>query len=308
MTAPFRFGLALASGVDDDPVQQAVDAEAAGFDVVVATDHIGPGYAPMQLLSAVAQATSRIRLGTLVLNADVRNPTQVAWEAVTLDWLSDGRFELGLGAGHTPHEYDALGLVLRPARERKLRLMEVVEVVRRLLDGETVDHRGDHLSLAGAHVGRSVQPRLPILVGGNGATLLGHAGAHADIVGLQGLGRTLADGHRHSVRWTIDHLDGQLDQIRAGAGARHDDVELNALVQVVDITDDRERSLAELARRIDGLDPAQAGELPYLLIGTVDEIAEQLLRARERWGISYYVVRDLPAFAPVVQRVRERSR
>lgn len=307
MPPAIRFGLALGGGFDDDPVQQAIDAEYAGFDVVVVGDHVGAEYAPTQLLAAVVHATSRIRLGTLVLNADVRNPVQLAWEAVTLDRLSGGRLELGLGAGHTPQDYQAMGLAQCPARERKFRLMEVLDVVRRLVDGETVDFDGDFLNLAGAHVGTSRQSHLPILVGGNGATLLAHAGAHADIVGLQGLGRTLDDGHRHSVRWTVDHLERQLAQIWGGAGDRQDDVELNALVQIVDVTEGRQRVLQKLSRRVDGLDPEEAGQLPYLLIGTVDEIVQQVLTMRERWGISYYVVRDLHAFAPVVQRLRALS-
>ncbi len=265
-------------------------------------DHVGPGAAPMTALAAVAEATTTIRLGTFVLNSDMRNPVQLAWEATTLDHLSGGRFELGLGAGHTPQEYAATGIELHPPAVRKAALAERVAIIRRLLDGETVDHDGAHHRLKGAAVDRSRQDRLPILVGGNGARLLGHAGAHADIIGLQGLGRTLDDGHRHTVSWTPDHLDDQLDQIRTGAGDRFADLELNALVQHVELTDDRRTVTEQWAERA-GVAPGDLDAIPYVLIGTVDEIVAKLHACRERWGISYYVVRALDEFAPVLDRL-----
>ena len=142
------------------------------------------------------------------------------------------------------------------------------------------------------------------MVGGNGAGLLGHAGAHADIIGLQGLGRTLDDGHRHDVNWTTDHLDRQIEQIRTGAGARFGEIELNALVQVVDVTDDAGPSIEALVDRVDGLTADMVDAIPYVLIGTVDEILAKVERCRERWGISYFVVRALDDFAPVVVAAR----
>ncbi len=305
MARPFRFGLALPYALVDDPVGVAVRAEQIGFDVVVQGDHVGAEHSPMLTLAAVASVTERIRLSTFVLNADVRNPTQLAWEAVTLDHLSDGRFELGVGAGHTPQEYDALGMTQHPAVVRKRRLIEAVEVVRRLVDGETVTVDGEFFRLGGAHVGASVQQRLPILVGGNGATLLEHAGRHADIVGLSGSGRTLDDGHRHEVHWTLEYLDRQIEQIRRGAGDRFDQIELNALVQRVEVTDDRNASLDAMCAHVPGLNRSDAGSVPYMLIGTIDEIVEQLYGARQRWGISYFVVRDLDTFTPVLHALRQ---
>src|SRR5262245_41034502 len=120
-----------------------------------------------------AAATEHIRVGTMVLNNDMRNPVQMAWEAATLDRLSGGRAELGLGAGHTPQEYAATGVERSPAAVRKARLAESVEIIRRLVDGEEVDHDGEHYQLRGARIDRARQTRLPILVGGNGAALLG---------------------------------------------------------------------------------------------------------------------------------------
>jgi probable F420-dependent oxidoreductase, MSMEG_2516 family len=299
----FRFGLAISNGFGDEPVKAALEAERSGFDVAVIGDHIGPEYAPMPTLAAIASATTSIRLGTNVINADLRNPVQLAWEAATVDRLSDGRFELGVGAGHTPQEYLAVGVAQDPPSLRKRRLMESVQLLSKLLAGDTVTHAGEFFDIVDACVAEPGRP-IRLLVGGNGQALLEHAGRHADIVGLQGLGRTLPDGHRHTVRWTSAHLENQLDQIRAGAGERFGDIELSALVQVVNVTDDADAEIAKLCDRVDGLSTSDAVETPYALIGTVDDIAEKLERCRERWGISYFIVRDHDQFAPIVDRLR----
>ncbi len=300
MTRPLRIGHQLSGRGDESPIDVARRAEELGFDIVLAADHVGPETAPMPMLAAIAAATSTIRLGTLVLNNDMRNPVQLAWEVATIDAISNGRFELGLGAGHTPQEYAATGIERSSAAIRKQRLRDSVELLRALLDGDTVDHAGEHYRIARAQVRRSTQDHLPILVGGNGASLLGHAGAHADIIGLQGLGRTHADGHRHDVDWRRSRLEDQLRQIRDGAGDRYDDLELNALVQVVQLTDDRDAALAKICERVDGLTMDDAAETPYLLVGTVDEIVDQMVTCNERWGINYFAVRELDEFAPVL--------
>jgi probable F420-dependent oxidoreductase len=268
---------------------------------VLAADHVGTGMSPLPALAAIAAATTTIRLGTLVLNNDMRNPVQLAWEVASIDALSGGRFELGLGAGHTPQEYTATGIERSAPAVRKQRLAESVEIVRALLDGETVDHVGEHYRIERAHIDRSTQPHLPILVGGNGEALLTHAGAHADIIGLQGLGRTLEDGHRHAVDWRTTRLDRQIEQVRTGADVRFDDVSFNALVQIVQITDDRQGALEKICERVEGLTMADAETTPYLLVGTVEEIVLHMLTCNERWGINYFAVRELDDFVPVLE-------
>jgi len=295
-----RFGFQISGEHVADPVAAARRAEELGFDIVLVSDHVGPGLAPLPTLAAIAQGTERIRIGTLVLNHDMRNPVQLAWEATTLDRLSGGRFELGLGAGHTPQEYEATGIAFDPPRVRKERLMAGVEIIRRLLDGATVDVDGTHHRLTGAAVRPALQERLPIMVGGNGEALLAHAGAHADIVGLQGLGRTLPDGHAHEARWTAGWLDTQVAQVQVGAAGRSVAPELSALVQVVDVTDDRSAALARVCEQIGELDPADAAATPYVLAGTVDEIVDHVRTCAGRWGITYYTVRSLEEMGPVV--------
>jgi probable F420-dependent oxidoreductase len=299
-TRPLRIGHQLSGRVRGSPIDTARRAEELGFDIVLASDHVGLELAPLPTLAAIASSTTTIRLGTLVLNNDMRNPVQLAWDVASIDVLSGGRFELGLGAGHTPQEYSATGIERSAAVVRKQRLAESVEIIRALLDGETVDHHGEHYRIEQARTASSSQDRLPILVGGNGAELLGHAGAHADIIGLQGLGRTLADGHQHTVDWRPTHLDAQLAQVRAGAGDRFDELEFNALVQVVQITSDRDGALARICERVEGLTMDDARVTPYLLVGSVDEIVLHMLTCNERWGISYFAVRELDEFAPVL--------
>jgi probable F420-dependent oxidoreductase len=301
---PIRFGLQVGPSVEEIETIGA-EAEAAGFDVITVADHIGADrFSPLIVLSRLAASTSTIGLGTMVLNNDMRNPVQLAWEAATLQELSGGRFELGLGAGHTPHEYAATGIAFDPPAVRKQRLSEAVEIISALGRGEAVDREGGHYTVRGAELTEPGRP-VPILVGGNGAALLTHAARHAQAIGLQGLGRTMEDGHRHSVRFEIDHLEAQLATIDEAAVQRSDEagpLELAALVQVTEIADDREAALAPMVERIEGLTMADALAAPYLAVGTVDEMAAQFIAARDRWGISYFTVRSMD-IAPVMAKV-----
>lgn len=307
MTArAIRVGLQLVGSQVLDPVGSARAAEAAGFDLVLVADHIGDGrHSPVPNLTAMAMATERIRLGTYVLNNDMRNPVQLAWEAATLDRISGGRFELGLGAGHTPHEYAEVGLALDPPGVRKARLRESVAIIRALLDGETVDFDGAHHRVEGAVVVRPLQERLPILVGAQGAAMLRHIGEHADGVGLMGLGRTLPDGHRHTVEWSDARLAEQIACVREGASSHDRPLDFSALVQVCEVTDDRAGALAAIVDDEVGLTAEVAASAPYVAVGSVDEIAERLVAGHERWGITTYVVRcpdqaAIDRFTPVL--------
>ncbi|MDQ3352813.1 MAG: TIGR03621 family F420-dependent LLM class oxidoreductase [Actinomycetota bacterium] len=302
---PFRVGLQLRASDPAEAAEEAQRAEELGFDIVLVADHVGSDHSPLLMLAAAAHATQRVRLGTYVLNCCLHHPVMLARDVVTLDHLSGGRVELGLGAGHTPAEFAATGVPMQPARQRKERLAEFVEIMRTLLDGGTVDHNSDRFDLAGAaNVTRSRQERLPILVGGSGEALLSHAGTHADIVGFTGLGTTQADGHHHSVRMSDDVMDAEVAVVREATRSDSVEAELNVLVQVVDVTDDRVTAAEALAVEIEGLTVDDALVTPFLALGTPDEIAEQLRVARERWAINYFVVRDAEGFAPVIERLR----
>ena len=170
----------------------------------------------------MAEATTRLRVCPLVINNDFHHPVLLAMEYANLDHLTGGRVELGIGAGHSFTEYAAMGLPFDPPAVRKARMAESVEILRRLLDGETVTFDGRAPPpRATSTTQRSLQGRLPILAGVNGRAALAHAARHADIIGLMMLGRTLEDGHHHEVRWQADRLDATVAHIRAnevGAG------------------------------------------------------------------------------------------
>lgn len=299
---PFRFGFQFTSVDAVAVARSARAAEAAGFDVFQVADHVGAQPTPLAALGAAAAATSTIGLGTLVLNNDLHHPVVLAQEVATLDQLSGGRVELGLGAGHSFTEYAAMGLPFDPPGVRKERLAESVEIVRALLDGQVVQHEGTHYSVVDARTLRPAQAHVPLLVGVNGRAPLAHAARHADTVGLTMLGRTKEDGQHHEVRWEADRLDATVDWIRGAVGTTVVP-ELHALVQLILETGDRRAAAEELEAELQTR-PADILSTPFLCLGTHEEMARHLLACRERWGISYFSVRDVDAFAPVMQLVR----
>lgn len=278
--------------------------EALGYSALYTADHLDDCLSPLAPLVTVAEATSTLRVGVLVLNNDLRHPSLVAREAATVDLLTDGRLELGLGAGHARPEYERNGISFDAAGVRVARLDESVQVVRRLLDGETVTFDGDHVHLRGERCQPDpVQARLPLLVGGGGRRVLGIAARHADIVGFTGLGRTLADGNRHLASGFPEAaVDEQVAWVRVEAGNRFPHLELQALVQSVVITDDPLTSARSVAERLAPLTAEDVLRTPYVLIGSVAELVDRLREQRSRWGLSHYTVRAgaMDDFAPVV--------
>jgi probable F420-dependent oxidoreductase len=173
-----------------DIAHTAQEAERFGFDLFHVGDHVGSEPSSLAALLAAALATTRLRICPLVLNNDLHHPVTLAPELATLDVLSEGRLEVGLGAGHSFPEYMAIGKQFDPPTVRKARLGESVEIVRRLLDGESVTLKGEYYHLHNASVLSPAQPRVPILIGVNGKQALAHAARHADSIGLTLLGRT----------------------------------------------------------------------------------------------------------------------
>lgn len=267
--------------------------EAGGFEALLVGDHPGSGAAPWPALGAAVAVTTRLRLGTYVLQAGVRDPVQAAADAATLDLLAPGRVLFGLGAGHTFGEWGVNGRSRPGAGDRAGRLVEFVDVVSRLFNGETVTMDGRHLHLVRARLDDlPTGGRVRLVVGGGHRQILQIAAARADVVALSGLGRTLADGHRHHVRWTRAHLDSMLDAIRAESQRLGTTPEIEALVQVVTLTNDRAEALAELAQRLPGTTPDDLAQTPFLLVGSIEQMAEQLARQAQQFGITRYVVRE----------------
>jgi probable F420-dependent oxidoreductase len=270
----------------------AAEVEAAGFDGLYVADHPGSTPAPFVALAAAAGVTERIQLGTCMLNAGVWNPVALAREAATLDVVSGGRAVLGVGAGHTPDEWTSTGRPYPSPGERVGRMIELVKATEALLRGDPVSLRGDHFTLVHATMSdpRPVRERIPLLIGGNGTRLLRFAAEYADIVGVTGLGRTLADGHRHEVDWSPAGLTRIADVIAsAGTGAHRP--EIDALVQHVEITDDAATAAARLTAHVPGASVDDLLAAPFVWLGTIDEIRYKLRIHEAGLGIQRYTVR-----------------
>jgi probable F420-dependent oxidoreductase len=303
-----RFGLhVLALSGHDEWVSTARQAEDLGFSTLTVADHLVDGcISPFAALGVAAEATTILRIGTLVLNNDLRHPAVVAREALALDSLSGGRVELGLGAGHGFPEYQSAGFRFDDGATRVARLAEAVEVLDGLLRGQDVTFSGDHYQLIGHRAWPPAiqRPRPPIFVGGNGRRLLRLAAERADTVGLSGTGRTKADGVTHEATgFPPDAVDERIALVRAASAGR--DIELQALVQQVIVTDDPTSTAERLHKRLPELSVNDILATPYLWIGTVESICDQLLAARERWGFSYFTVfhHSLEAATPIVTRL-----
>jgi probable F420-dependent oxidoreductase len=248
-------------------------------------------------------------VGTNVLNNDLRHPVLVAREAATVDILTDGRFLLGLGAGSIRSEYEQIGATFDAGGTRVERLTEAVTIVKGLLAGETVTFAGRHYQVTGHGLNPlPVQkPRPPILIGGNGRRLLTLAAREADIVGLSGI--TFREGGAAPpdlAAWRVSGVDERLRLIRETAGDdRYARLEVNVLVQQVIVTENRRAAAEEMSSRWAQLSPDEFLQSPFVLIGTVEQIVEDLHARRERWGFSSYVMfdSDMDAFAPILARV-----
>ena len=304
---PFRFGVNVRSaGSPAEWADKARTVERLGYSVLLVPDHLAELLAPFPALAAAAAATTRLRVGTAVLNNDFRHPVLLAREAATLDVLSDGRLELGLGAGHMQSEYEQVGLAFDPGPTRVERLEEAVVIVKRLLEGEPVTFTGRHYRVTGHTIHpRPIQrPRPPVFIGGNAPRLLTVAAREADIVGLTGITFRRGGKEPDVSDFRASVVDNRVRLVRETAGDRS--LELNALVQRVIVTDDRRKAAEELAvGRWAQLRPEEILESPYALVGTEDQIVEDLQARRERWGISYVTTHELfmDALAPIVARL-----
>jgi probable F420-dependent oxidoreductase len=305
---PFRFGVSVRSATGaKDWRAKARRAQAAGFDTLLIADHLVEGmHAPLAPLVVVAEATDRLRVGTFVLNNDFRHPVVLAREAATVDLLTDGRLELGLGAGHMKFEYEEAGLRFDPPGVRVARMAESVEIIRRLLDGEEVTFGGEHYDIRGHRCFPVPARHVPLLVGGNGRRVLETAARQADIVGFTGFSQVEGEPRVNPSHFTDERLGVQIEWIRAAAGDRFAQLELNTLVQGITVTDDRHAAAAAVQGLVPSLTVDDILSSPYSLIGTAQEIADQMLDRRNRLGISYLTVfeKDLDQMADVIALIR----
>ena len=310
---PFRFGVIneqmKAPSAWFDHVRRV---EALGYTTLLLRDHVVPDffgdqYAPLVALMAAASVTTTLRLGTMVIDNDYRHPVMLAKEAATLDCLSGGRFELGIGAGWLRTEYEQAGLPFDRAGVRIDRLEESIRVMKGIWAEAPTTFAGQHYQVTGMNgVPKPLQrPHPPLLIGGGKERMLKLAGREADIVGIltsDVSSGTLISDIRERMAAAVHQ---KIDWIRQGAGHRFDQIELS-LIPTIIFTDDRRSHIESLIRQ-QGWDITVEAvlQMPSMLIGSIEEIAQDLQARRESYGFSYYVVADdqMEAFAPVVAQL-----
>ncbi len=291
---PFRFGVVAASaGSGDEWVAKARRIESLGYSSLLIPDTVGPTLSPFPALTAAAIATKTLRVGTFVLANDYRNPVLVARESAALDFLSNGRFELGLGAGrpNAESDYQKLGFAFEAGGTRVTRLSESLGIIKKLMSGERVTTSSSNYSMVDADVfPRPVQqPHPPILVAASGDRLLGLAAREANILTL-GVPPTES----------AETFANRIDLIRREAGERFVQIEL--CVNLIAAGQQMPQYVQRFGLDLEKLKNSGS---PIALIGSVDEMCEQLVARRDQYGISYIAVGDelMESFAPVVARM-----
>jgi probable F420-dependent oxidoreductase len=311
MKRPFRFGCGLFGYTTRETlVEGARKAESTGYSIGLIPDHYSAMFSPLVALQCIADCTSKLRLGTYVIANDYRHPAELAKQFATLDVLSAGRVEVGIGSGYAKPEYDALGLQYDAAGVRVERLGEAVQIIRRLLDGEKLTFEGKHYKITDyENFPKPVQQRVPIMVGGGGRRVLSMAAQHADIVGFAASGAGFGGDPFKSGTW--EATAEKVGWVRAAAGGRFDSIELNSYssIWVQKITDnargEAEKRIEEVRKRLpdSSITVDELLESPHAFVGTVDAIVEKFHRMRDELGISYFMMFDPESLAPVVERL-----
>lgn len=302
---PFRFGVMAHPATTLHVWQeQARRIEALGFDTLLIWDHLDAQLAPLPALVAAAGATTTLRLGTQVLANDFRHPALLAREAATVDVLSGGRLELGIGAGWNAVEYRQAGIPFADGPTRVARLRESVQVLKLLWAGGSVTYPGEHYQLAGltSHPPPVQQPHPPLMIGGARRQLLTLAAEEADIVAFAT--RVFPDGRHDFVASTGPHMAERVGWVRAAAGDRFAALDLHVHIGGVIPTDDPDATAAQLGPTV-GLNGPQLRDCVQALLGNVESMVETLQQRRAQYGLNYLTVGAdfMEPMAPVVARL-----
>ena len=297
----FRFGVQYTGSTLEDWQDFARKAEDLGFTTLVVQDHAGPQLSPLLALVSAAAVTKRLRLAAVVLNNDLRHPAIMAKEASTVDVLTGGRFELGIGAGWMAGDYENTGIAFDPAAVRFARLRETVSIVKAFFkEEEAITFRGQHYQIENLEASPRVtqQPHPPIMIGGRQKGVLSYAAREADIVSISMLDRPLPGQPPPAT------FAEKVEWVREAAGDRFERLIIHANASNVEVTDNPAEALARLSERT-GRTEAELLESPATLVGSVDGIVERLEAWRERCSVSYFIVqkRVMDDFAPVVARL-----
>jgi probable F420-dependent oxidoreductase len=311
---PFRFGVICEQMQSTEEwITKARTAEDYRYATLLIRDHFikepfGDQLAPLIALMAAASATSTLRVGSLVLDNDYRHPVMLAKEAATLDLLSEGRFELGIGAGWLRSEYEQAGMAFESAGVRVSRLEEAIHILKGLFADQPSIFAGNYYTVTNLNgFPKPVQrPHPPLLVGAGSQRMLALAGREADIVGI--LPKALSNGtiSEEITERLPTTMAQKVEWVRQAAGERFHELELNMVISPV-FTEQRRQRAEQFARERgwSGIATEDVLDMPSIFIGSPDQIVEDLLRRREQYGFSYFVVSDahMEAFAPIVSRL-----
>jgi len=294
MTRPFRFGVILSRLPADGWIERLRDVESLGYSTVFWPDHFGPQWEPVATLAAAAAVTRSLRIGSLVYCVDYRHPVVLAKAAATIQLLSGGRHEFGIGAGWEKIDYVQAGIPYERPRVRIERLDEALEIIRGMWTRNQTSFSGRHYHIT--EMGKSVESAMEkpphILIGGGGRRLLTVAGRHADIVGVHtSLHEGVLTPNRYR-NFTTDSIREKIEWVRDSArdsGREPGEIELSILVSQVDLTGDRQQASRAMAKK-EGLTTQQVERCPQFLIGSPSQIQEQLKKLREETGINYIVI------------------
>ena len=299
---PFRCGIAGRAQTRAAWQDFARRAEDLGFSTLLIPDHFSGQLAPLPAVMSAAAVTSTLRFGTNVLDNDFRNPALLAKEVTTVDVLTDGRFELGIGAGWSPSDYEQSGISFDSGPVRFARLKEAIHIIKSAYAEEPFSFTGQHYSVKNLNVlPKPLQkPGPPLLIGASRPAMLKFAAQQADIIGLEDQQWPQRDLHAATI--PVANAAEQIRQVREAAGDRFEQIELSILLARIVFTD-RPREVADQMAAELGLTREQVLGSASILIGTVESIVEQLRERRERLGISYPVVFQMAAVEEGMNKV-----
>jgi probable F420-dependent oxidoreductase len=305
--ARFRFAVQLTGAADGRAWRElARRVEGLGYSTLYVPDHFGDQWDPVVAMCVAAEATSQLRVGSLVFDNDFRHPVVLAKQVATLDLASEGRVEFGLGAGWLRSDYETSGIGYDPAGVRVERMAEALAVMKALWSEGRASFSGRHYRVegaTGAPLPRS-RPHPTIVIGGGSPKVLSIAAREADVVGIN---PSLAAGEVNAqvaASARAERFRERVAWVRQAAGERFGSLELQCLTFAVQVVPDARRVLDSVAPLF-GVSPDDAAEMPIVLVGSEEEIVERLQQRREEYGFSYWVIHqaEMEAFAPIVARL-----
>jgi probable F420-dependent oxidoreductase len=304
----FRFGIQLHTAPDGASwAGLARKAEDLGYSTLFLPDHFGDQLAPVPAMMAAADATTTLRVGALVFDNDYKHPVVLAKELATIDRLSGGRVEVGLGAGWMNTDYEQSGIPMEAPGVRVSRMEEGIAVLKGCFDEGPFSFGGEHYTITGYDgQPKPLQSPPPLLIGGGAKRVLSIAGREADIVGINPSIHSGAVDAAAAQDGQAERTDEKLGYVKAAAGDRYADLEINMLQFAGIVTDDR-AGTAQMMAPLFGMDPSALETYPHVCIGSVEQICESLQYRRERWDASYFVFQGdtMEVMAPVVAALRD---